>query len=166
MAAPESRAPLFDTKQSLRDFLITVTNRCAQGWHIFHHLGFLPHTALKDKLPHYKCDFCSGRALSVRMELGGSLSHKPVTPLPPQPVQAPEKIRSLAAAAFPCAAGRQQPTLKQQSNCPASRSGPASCTLSVDRCHLIPRAYDTAPSARATHLVLAWCRSSTSSSSG
>jgi hypothetical protein len=54
MDVKEPRAPLSDTNQSLRDFLITVTDRCAQGWHIFHHLGFLPHTAIKDKLPHYR----------------------------------------------------------------------------------------------------------------
>lgn len=41
-------------REALRYFLQTVTARCAQGWHVFHHLGFLPHTSLKDKFPYYK----------------------------------------------------------------------------------------------------------------
>ena len=46
----EERSP----KEALRHFQVTVTERCVQGWNVPHHLGFLPHTSLKDKFPYYK----------------------------------------------------------------------------------------------------------------
>jgi hypothetical protein len=45
--------PQFDGKRALRNFLITVTDRCTRGWHLAHQLGFIPQTSLSDKLPFY-----------------------------------------------------------------------------------------------------------------
>ena len=45
-----------DARDALRAFLVTVSDRCVAGWHVAHHLGFLPHTSIKNKFPYHKCD--------------------------------------------------------------------------------------------------------------
>jgi len=58
-AAPPSSPPqlaerLEQCRQGLRVFLIGVTERWREGVHATHHIGFLPHTSIKNKLPYYK----------------------------------------------------------------------------------------------------------------
>ena len=43
-----------DARDALRAFLVTVSDRCVAGWHVVHHLGFLPHTSIKNKFPYHK----------------------------------------------------------------------------------------------------------------
>jgi hypothetical protein len=65
MASPQTPlpslalAPRFDSQreaaqEALRAFLLGVVDRCSQGWHIAHHLGFLPRTSIKNKFSHVK----------------------------------------------------------------------------------------------------------------
>lgn len=65
MAAPPTCPPAqplavrFDSQaraaqEALRGFLVGVLDRCTQGWHVAHHLGFLPHTSIKNKFPYVK----------------------------------------------------------------------------------------------------------------
>lgn len=41
-------------RETLQTFLFKVTARCQQSWHLFHHLGFLPHKGLNNKFPYYQ----------------------------------------------------------------------------------------------------------------